>query len=297
MKILIYHHCDNDGYLAAAIADKALVKLYSEGIIAYRVGKYDGVHDEEALKWADIVYVLDYTLPAALMDHYFDKIIWIDHHKTAIESMEKIEQHRGKFKGVREIGRSGALLTWFHFYGSKEVPLVLALVDDRDVWKWAFGEDTAAFHEASRMFMKDYNKWQVLLNDDVYTTGYVAKAKDMLDYIRHVIDEYNSSYSWEGMFEGHRVVFLNGTGSLSGELHKRLREDHPDAEFAVVFMVRHDKVTVGMYRQDNISKLSLGKIAINYGGGGHDGAAGFYTDHDEWMKVIKESKYAPGYRR
>jgi len=54
---------------------------------------------------------------------------------------------------------------------------------------------------------------------------------------------------------------------------------------------------VGMYRQDNISKLSLGKIAIAYGGGGHDGAAGFFTGHDEWMKVIKESKYAPGYRR
>jgi len=294
-KILIYHHCDNDGYLAAAIAELAIKQPYH--VIEFRVGKYDDHHDVEALKWADLVYVLDYALPMAMMDTYFDKIIWIDHHKTAIEGMAKIEENRGKFKGIREIGKSGALLTWFYFCGNKEVPLALALVDDRDVWKWAFGEDTAAFHEASRMFMKDYNKWQVLLNDDVYTTGYVAKAKDMLDYIRHVIDEYNSSYSWEGMFEGHRVVFLNGTGSLSGELHKRLREDHPDAEFAVVFMVRHDKVTVGMYRQDNISKLSLGKIAINYGGGGHDGAAGFYTDHDEWMKVIKESKYAPGYRR
>jgi hypothetical protein len=147
------------------------------------------------------------------------------------------------------------------------------------------------------MFMKDYKRWKDLLTDDFYTAGYLVTGREVLDFIRHIVDEYNSSYAWEGMFESHRVVFLNGTGSLSGELHKRLREAHPDALFAVVFMVRKDKVTVGMYRRDGVNYPSLGQIALRYGGGGHDGAAGFFTDHEEWIKIIKESNYAPGYRR
>lgn len=295
-KILIYHHCDNDGYLAAAIADDFL--KVTNNNIEFRVGKYDGVHDEEALKWADFVYVLDYTLPMPLMDRYFDKIIWIDHHKTAIESMTKIEENRRKFEGLRAIGKSGALLTWIYFYGrDAKVPRVVDLVNDRDVWDWQLGEPTAAFHEASRMFMPYYGEWQAMLDNDKLTEEKVGYGFTLLTFIRHIIDVYNSSYAWDGMFEGHYVVFLNGTGALSGELHKRLRESYPETKFAVVFMVRADKVTVGMYRQDGVTDVSLGKIAQKYGGGGHDGAAGFYTDHDEWTKVIKESKYAPGYRR
>jgi uncharacterized protein len=297
-KILIYHHNDNDGYLSAAIADLSLKdRRYAE--VQFRVGNYDGVEDEEAVKWADTVYILDYRLPIGMMDGYFDKIIWIDHHKTAMEELSKIESSRGKpFMGIREVGKAGCLLCWEYFFGNTgQIPEVLKFVNDRDVWNWEYGEDTAVFHEATRMFMKDYKRWQDLLQDDTYTKGYLAKARPMLDYIRHVIDEYNSSYSWEGMFEGHRVVFLNGTGTLSGELHKRLREDHPDTLFAVVFMVREDKITVGMYRRDGVNYPSLGKIATRWGGGGHDGAAGFFTDHEEWIKVIKESRYGSGYRR
>jgi oligoribonuclease NrnB/cAMP/cGMP phosphodiesterase (DHH superfamily) len=298
-KILIYHHNDNDGYLAASIADLFYDENRPQDDVEFRVGNYDGFHDVDAIKRADKVYVLDYTLPIGLMDAYFNKIIWIDHHKTAITDMQKIELSRGKpFAGLREVGISGCMLTWRYFHVEAEkVPQVVSLVDDRDVWKWEFGEDTAVFHEASRMFMKDYARWQQLLVDDIYTAGYLSKARPMLEYIRHVIDEYISSYAWEGMFEGHRVVFLNGTGAISGELHKRVREAHPDALFAIVFMVRQDKVTVGMYRRDGVKYPSLGSIATRYGGGGHDGAAGFFTDHDEWTSIVKESNYGSGYRR
>jgi oligoribonuclease NrnB/cAMP/cGMP phosphodiesterase (DHH superfamily) len=296
-KILIYHHNDNDGYLAASIADLYLRARHSA--VAFRVGNYDGVHDEAALKVADTIYVLDYTLPIGLMDKYFDKIYWIDHHKTAIENMKKIEAHRGPFAGIREIGVSGALLTWRFFFGAPtlKVPTVVELVNDRDVWKWEFGETTAVFHEASRMFMKDYERWQQLLENDAETSACLTKARPMLAYMREIINEYISSYAWEGMFEGHRVVFLNGTGAISGELHKMVREQHPDALFAVVFMVKQDKVTAGLYRRDGVKYPSLGTIAARYGGGGHDGAAGFFTDHDEWSKIIKESSYESGYRR
>ena len=299
MKILIYHHNDNDGYLAGAVADYFLSKnMYNE--IKFRVGHYDDSHDEEAIKWADEVYVLDYTLPVPLMDKYMDKIIWIDHHRTAIENMEGVELQRGKtFKGMREIGKSGCLLAWLWFKPDGKLPRVVELVDDRDVWKWEFGEDTAAFHEASRMFMLYYGSWQELLESDEMTENMVKKGASLLEYIRHVVDTYNESLSWEGMFEDIPVVFLNGSGIISGELHKRLRETHTSAACAVVFSLTRDKVRVGMYRNDlpEFKNVSLGRIATKYGGGGHDGAAGFYTDLDLWGQILKESNSASGYRR
>ena len=230
-----------------------------------------------------------------------DKIIWIDHHRTAIDNMAEVEQRRKKtFAGSRAIGQSGALLTWKYFWGEDaQVPRVVQLVDDRDVWKWELGEDTAAFHEASRMFMKDYETWKNLILKDHATNDLVNKGHGYLHFIRHVVDTYNDSLAWEGMFEGLPVAFLNGSSIISGELHKRLREVHPNTVAAVVFSVTQDKVRVGLYRNDDHPRkdFSLGKIATKYGGGGHDGAAGFYTDFEEWGKIIKESINAPGYQR
>ena len=87
---------------------------------------------------------------------------------------------------------------------------------------------------------------------------------------------------------------MNGSSTISGELHKRVREKFPQAFFAVTFMLKYDKVTVGLYRSDNVKHIDLGKIALKYGGGGHAAAAGFSTNHEEWIKIIKESRDAPG---
>lgn len=299
MKVLIYHHYDQDGYLSGAIMRQHFTINNAGGAIQLRVGNYDDSHDEEVLEWADRVYVLDYSLPIGLMDKYFDKIIWIDHHKTAMDNMLKIEENRNKkFAGIREIGKSGCLLTWEYLYPKSPPPKVVELVNDRDIWAWKYGEDTAAFHEASRLFLKNYEVWEDLLLSDQMAQIKLSYGHQLLSYVREIVDIYNESYAWEGMFEGHPVVFLNGSSVISGELHKRLREKFPQSFFAVVFMVKYDKVTVGLYRADSVKHVSLGKLATKYGGGGHDGAAGFSTDHDEWAKIIKESINAPGgYRR
>lgn len=299
MRILIYHHCDNDGFLAASIASAHLGSDYNE--VKFRVGNYSEKHDEQALDWAEKVYVLDYSLPIPLMDKYFDKIVWIDHHLTAIDNMLKIEKAKNKtFDGLRTLGKSGALLTWMFFKGEGlKIPLVVKLVNDRDVWRWVYGEDTAAFHEASRMFMKDYTTWQKLLKCDILTEEFVSKGHNYLHFIRHVVDTYNESLAWEGMFEELPIVFLNGSSIISGELHKRLRERYPNAVAAMVFSVIQEEVRVGLYRNDDNPRknFSLGKIATKYGGGGHDGAAGFHTDLEELNKIIKESNSASGYKR
>jgi len=293
-KILIYHHNDQDGYLSAAIAHHFLSKE-SENEIRFAIGDYSANVDFEGLRWADEVFILDYSLQPKIMEKFAEKITWIDHHKTAIKEIGIIELALDyKFPGKREIGKSGCLLTW-EYFSNDWVPWVVHLVNDRDVWQWKYGDSTAAFHEASRMFLTNIEEWQRCFKDgmmsDVYTTRLEEDGEMLLDYIRKVVDDYNDALAWEGVFEGHKAVFLNGHVIISGELHKRLRQDHPEAEFAVVFSFKKEVVRVGLYRQDGLSAPDLGAMAQKYGGGGHEAAAGFHIEYDKWI-VILEKSYA-----
>jgi uncharacterized protein len=307
-KILIYHHSDNDGYLAGTIANLFLSQVsYHE--IKFTVGKYDNNEDLKALDWADTIYLLDYSLPMELMRRYVNKLIWIDHHKSAIDNVTvTVEIHtKEPIAGLREIGKSGSLLAWEYFcvselaekisWAIKKVPLVVQLVNDRDIWAWEFGEDTAAFHESTRKFMISYTTWEKLLENDRATKKEVQEGYKLLGFVRDIVDTYNESFAWEGMFEGYPAIFLNGSALVSGELHKRLREAHPFVSLAVIFMVKYDKVTFGIYRNNGLKNLDLGRIAMKYGGGGHEGAAGFYTDYKEFIKILKESGSERGYIR
>ena len=292
-KILIYHHGDQDGYLAAAIAHYFLTKESKENEIRLTVGNYGGNVDFEGLQWADEVFILDYSLHPKIMEKFAEKIIWIDHHKTAIAEIGIIELALDyKFPGKREIGKSGCLLTWEYFSNEKP-PLVVELVNDRDIWKWEFGDSTAAFHEASRMFMTNINEWKTCFihgwDSDAYTTRLEEEGQDLLNYIRKIVDDYNKELAWEGMFEGHKAVFLNGHVIISGELHKRLRQDHPEAEFAIVFSFKKEVVRVGLYRQDGLTAPDLGVMAQKYGGGGHEAAAGFHIEYAKWIKILEQS--------
>jgi oligoribonuclease NrnB/cAMP/cGMP phosphodiesterase (DHH superfamily) len=303
LNILIYHHYDQDGYLAASVANLFL-NNHPYNRIVFRVGKHDDKHDEEAMAEADAIYVLDYVFPKELMQKYYDRIVWIDHHQSSMTEIKvKVEIHHSEpIKGLRRIGTSGCLLTWEYFINSEfrdrvakqvwytgEVPLVLEMVNDRDVWNWEFGDETAAFHEASAMFLREYSEWENHLKMDKLTRKSINSGKQLLSFIRKVVDNYNKSFSWEGWFEGHRVAFLNGSSMISGELHRRLRDDHPSVAFVVAFMFRQDKVTVGLYRNDKSNQVKLGIIAGKYGGGGHEGAAGFKTSHEEWVRILNKS--------
>lgn len=310
MKSLIYHHLDNDGYLSAAIADMFL-RQCETGEIRYAVGDYEGNYCISDMDWADRIFLLDYSLPNDLMDRYFDKLIWIDHHETAIKVVGIVEAQHGKnLAGKREVGKSGCLLSWEWFvdnyadkyfpdpdafelyWPGKKPPLVVELVNDRDVWVWNFGEDTASFHEASRMFVSNLVMWQSLLRDSNETRVQIQHGKKLLGYIRDVVDTYIESFAWTGSFFGYPAVYLNGSGIISGELHKRAREHNTDCALAVIFMwTKDDQIKVSLYRNEHYYEnrkekmINVSALAQKFGGGGHKGAAGFYISPAQWVEI------------
>lgn len=289
-KILIYHHSDQDGYLAAAIAHYFLSKE-KLNVIKFESGDY-AMSDVkfDALRWADKVYILDYSLPNKVMEQFFDKIVWIDHHKTAMQEKGVIEAQLGKqFDGIRQIGKAGCLLTW-EWFTDEEAPLVLKLVNDRDVWNWKFGTDTAAFHEASKVFLRDISEWTSMLTDDAITERYLREGEKILQYIEVLIKEQIETFAFEGELAGHKTAFLNMSTHLFGETSRQLRAAYPQYEFVVMFIVSNRGVRVSLYRQDGLTAPDMSEIAEQFGGGGHEGAAGFYISAEKWSSIIDNSR-------
>ena len=114
--VLIVHHCDNDGYGAAAI-------------IAYAIGK-DKVDYIEASYEVPLkklikntnyraIYFVDYSISTkenALFVMELNKerdVIWIDHHKSSIDMIEEMPE-LSELYGYRVIGISGTGLSWIY---------------------------------------------------------------------------------------------------------------------------------------------------------------------------------------
>jgi hypothetical protein len=288
--IVIYHHNDNDGYLAGTIARGGLQSHET----TFLVGSYGETPPEDILEKADDIYILDYALSTDLMRKYQGKIVWIDHHERHFERLDKEGLF---FPGRQELGLSGSALAWEYFHGNKTKPLVVDLVNARDVLNFKnpkTGEEDKkfkwmvhSFHEMSRSFMTSHNKWMDLLLDDERTEELVFEGKRIQKHIEGTLDIILNSQSWEGTWKGFRVAFLNCPLDISGMLHIKLKERYPECDFVAVWtqMPHNDKIKYRINLMKNNKKnthANMAAIAKEYGGNGQLGSAGFWCEYIPW---------------
>lgn len=114
--ILIVHHCDNDGYGAAAIIAHAIGK----DKVDYIEASYE-VPLKKLIKNTNYraIYFVDYSISTkenALFVMELNKerdVIWIDHHKSSIDMIEEMPELSDLY-GYRVIGISGTGLSWIY---------------------------------------------------------------------------------------------------------------------------------------------------------------------------------------
>lgn len=114
--VLIVHHCDNDGYGAAAV-------------IAHAVGinNVDFIEANYSVSLENIVkntnyrciYFVDYSISTKENAEFIKKlnektdVIWIDHHKSSIDMIEEMPE-LSRIYGYRVIGIAGVGLAWIY---------------------------------------------------------------------------------------------------------------------------------------------------------------------------------------
>jgi uncharacterized protein len=267
----IVYHSDLDGECAGAIA----YKYYTEegdkdiNLISMHYAKEFPMQD---IKSDDYVDILDFSLQKTgefkeLLD-ITKNVVWIDHHKTAIDTFKGLE-----LDGIQSIEKSGCELAWDYYMGGN-APLIVKYIGDFDMWKFVYGKETDMVFEALKTYdtrpqSKMWDKWF----DNIKLTNLKRTGESCVAY-RNSSNKLLASTSFKFLWNGYKCIGCNChfTGSQVFDSVKDIKE----YELLVTFGFNGVIWNVSLYAGNDI--VDCGNIAKTYGGGGHKGAAGFQVN-------------------
>lgn len=227
------------------------------------------------------VVMVDFTLqPYAEMENLQKRsksLIWIDHHKSAIETVEELGLD---IPGLQIMnGGAGCELAWEYYFPGEPIPKAIQYLGDYDTWKFAFGEKTKQFQSGIQLQdTRPTSKLWYFLFDDI------AAKESMISIIKDgdTINMYKNSFNkkacnqlaFEVELEGLKGIGCNiYSGSTVFDSIPNLYEVY---DFASTFTYNGKTWTVSLYTERK--DLDVSEIAKKYGGGGHKGAAGFQCE-------------------
>lgn len=257
--LVIYHAGCWDGFCAAWIARKALGDCE---FVPMNYGEQPPDVTERR------VYVLDFSFPRIMlqaMKVYAETLLVLDHHKTAQAELAGLSYCHF------DMAKSGARLTWEHFFPDQKAPWLVDYTEDRDLWRWKL-PDSRVLNTALRSYPLDFVVW-----DELEGAGYGWKSfealKDegmaILRAEKQIVDSHVRQ-AIETEIDGHRVLMVNAT-YFASEIAGELAKGRP---FGVVWFEGDEGERVYSLRSDE-NGVDVSAIAKQHGGGGHARAAGF----------------------
>lgn len=291
---VIYHRADFDGIFCREIAKKFLP---DSELIGWHYG--DPAID---MPKEGVVYILDLSPDCIDFtvnspdERNLSNVIWIDHHKSAIEKWPN------EIQGYRIDGVAACRLAWQWFNsptkadGRKSVPsgknvyyerivsepLSVRLAGEYDIWDKR-DPDAELFQHGLRSLELDDYIWKCLLSDESKTM--VMELLQRGTAIQYAQTQQNkdiiTSYGFDLEFEGLKFLACNHARYNSLLFTAGLRTDH-DACFGFKWTGKFWEVS--LYHAPGKEHHDLSQIAVKYGGGGHRGACGFRLDKLPFLK-------------
>ncbi len=274
-----FYHVDMDGKCAGAIVCMAMKNQEDDGTgFSYHSINYKDDFPFEIIKPNEEVIIVDFSLQK---EGEFEKllritnnVVWIDHHKTAIEKHGDLD-----VRGIRKNGIAGCELTWQYYFPNMETPPVVKLLGDYDVWAFKYGEDTNRLQTGISLY--DTNplskEWQRWLNPSYYPTEEILNGRISLQYRNNYYAGLVKSWSFWTEIEGYKAIACNA-GSVSSQLFDTVEGDF---DIMMPFVFDGNQWTVSLYSKT----VDVSEIANKYGGGGHKGAAGFQCKELPFRKI------------
>ena len=263
-----YHHNDADGRCAAAIVWKYFEKNYEYQPEFIEVDYKDEIKIDE-IEEDELIYVVDFSFKPEVMNKIIEKttnVIWIDHHKTAIEY-----EYKKELNGTRDTKYAGCELTWQYLFPEITMPRAVELIGDYDRWAFKLDPETSPFHEGLKLHATHPRCaiWPLLFETMETVDRVIDDGETCIKYRDNYCEEMRKSNGYSVSFGGHLCYVLNvyGFGSPAfGEIF-----DRPDVPVCISYIYDGCNYTVGLYSKT----VDVSKIAKKHGGGGHTGAAGF----------------------
>ena len=281
----IFYHNDMDGKCAAHIVNS--YDDYPTPSSCFHAMQYGMKFPFENIVSGEKIYILDYSIEPEEMKRLLAmtvNVVWIDHHKTAIE---KYADFPTAIEGMRSFRFSGCVCTYSYYSKlyperiSAECPEYILLIGDRDTWTWDYGERTKYFFAGLEAY--DVHPRAEIWHDLRWHTGMV----DVLVSQGEVVQKYKDRTQQEVVretgfwvaFAGYRCYAICGRFSS-----QPLEAVVPDADIWLTFRYLHGSWTVSLYS----TKVDVSEIAKTFSykgkrGGGHKGAAGFQCGYPPFL--------------
>ena len=286
--VCIYHGADLDGHCSGAIAKMAypearLVPLdYGDEVPWHLIdGRTRVVLADFSLQpWDDMQ-----RLAAECA-----RLIWIDHHRTAIDNFEKHGLAGRRIVTVLDDRKAACELAWEYFRDQgvlstlplvEFVPLAVTLLGRYDVWDLDYNKMVLPFQMGMRLQDTDPRgdfEWRSLFENQLAVDAHVSAGRLILSYQ----DRQNArlmdsafEYTWRGL----DLLCVNAGGINSMAFESRYDPDRHDAVLAFYYNGERNIWTFSLYSPDQkyAEDPTLSGIAKSMGGGGHNCACGFQT--------------------
>lgn len=264
-----FFHSDLDGRSSAAIVLRSVGNIPID-LIEFG---YKGDFPLDCVSPGEVVYVVDLDLQKngdweKLLEKT-DKVVWIDHHETAL-SRKGPQQD---LEGIRSMDGSAALLTW-KMLGGSGIPRAIELVSDFDTWTHAFGQETLNFMYGMKSFDDSPRSpiWVSLLEGNTPVLANIIAAGVHIGKAWQRDDaEYLSQLGFETKLDGYSAYAVNKARASS--LMFGSKGDEYDLMISFAYDGNTKSYVVSLYTKK--PNIHVGEIAKKRGGGGHKGASGF----------------------
>ncbi|RUM58703.1 MAG: phosphoesterase [Persephonella sp.] len=282
--VCIYHKNCTDGTFSASV-----LKIKYPDCKLYPLNHgYEEEDFENILNEVDkdtIVYITDFSLRDDDLKKLLSKakeVINIDHHIGVKEKLEKYQKEFNNYKFIFDNNSSGASLTWKYLFGEENIPKIIKLVEDKDLWNWKYG---------------DYTKFV-----NLYLYQYADKPEEVLDFIKkdnveelvkngeviakfvdYIINKFVENAEPTLLKIGDYKVKAFNVNNFQSEIGNILAEKYGEA--VALFNIKGYQVRISFRSLDNQSPSAL-ELAKILGGGGHKNASGASIPLEEFCNLI-----------
>lgn len=338
---IIYHDADFDGKLSNEVCRFHLKRLHTNAAIhsyGWDYGRpvpelgweietshiHNGGLTTRLAQWDDYdeIYIVDLSVDELMArPELRDKIVWIDHHKSAIEKWDHIGDVT-RMVGYRIDGVAACRLCWQwftahtgphgdprihpadrnlpqkHDYAGREVcePQLIRLAGEYDIWdhrdpdakSLQFGLRALSQIDFEELVKQEF-RWATqpqTESEHIRIAAVLHFGRAIKSYCDKQNDEYSAAYARTLEWEGLKFCCLNiGQRGNSDLLRGGIKPEHQ-----ACFAWRHtgDGVMVSLYHIEGHSDIDLSKIAVKYGGGGHRGACGFRVTLKQLDEILSQ---------
>lgn len=275
-----YHSVDLDGQCSAALIKMAYPDCEMIGI------NYGDDFPWTEIKQGELIYMVDFSLQPFEEMIRLDNIcqlMWIDHHKSAIEEAIKV---RWDINPTRlKIGIGACQLVWeslksdgyFQEPDSQYIvqPTFVKLLAEYDVWNHS-DPRTLSFQYGMRLkdtSLENMDLWKSLFDVEM-VQAITEEGGTVLTYIKQENKKYCDAAAFETELDGLKCIAVNKMLTNSQLFDSVWDNTKYDAMLTFGFSGKHWIISLYSDRED----VDVSLIAKERGGGGHKGAAGFQCD-------------------